>query len=236
MVKHSCGGTSIYKHWYPDVGEFWPGLQQTIRARRTPGGKNNWKGLIWHQGTQEVWSEKKLGEDRSLTYYGNMTDLISQLRQEMYTASDPGTWQCKEEIPVIVVQIGYWPHRSDAAQRVRDAQTEYCSNDPRSQLVPTSDLSRNFHYDAASFLVSGNRIAHAYREALKGEVVCPETSQQQHQQQQQQKAISSSYQPSSSTMSSQPSSRPSTVISIVTPTTIHPSGDEPSATGNEAKR
>ena len=37
MVKHSCGGTSLYKHWYPDVGEFWPGLKQTIRDRRTMG-------------------------------------------------------------------------------------------------------------------------------------------------------------------------------------------------------
>ena len=94
----------------------------------------------------------------------------------MYTASESGTWQCKEEIPVVVVQLGYWPGR-DAAQRVRDAQAEYCSNDSRAQLVLTNDLSRNYHYDAPSFLISGNRIAHAYREALKGEVVCPETSQ-----------------------------------------------------------
>ena len=246
MVKHSCGGTSIYKHWYPNVGEFWPGLQQTIRARRTTPGvgtsnnsnsnKNNWKGLIWHQGTQEAWSLKRLGEDRSLTYYGNMTDLISQLRHEMYTASESGTWQCKEEIPVVVVQIGYWPHRSEAAQRVRDAQAEYCSNDPRSQLVSTDDLSRNFHYDAASFLVSGNRIAKAYQDALKGEVVCPEETSQQ-QLQQEEVILSSSYQPSSSsTMSSQPSSRPSTVISIVTPTTIHPSRDKTSDAGDEPKR
>lgn len=202
MVKHSCGGTAIYKHWYPDIGVFWPGLQQSIRDRIGVG--NNWKGLIWHQGSQETWSEKKLGEDRSLTYLGNMTGLIRELRQEMYAASEPGTWQCKEEIPVVVVQLGHWPKRSEAAQRVRDAQAEYCANDPKSQLVRTTDLSRNYHYDAASFVVTGNRIAHAYQEAVRGEVVCPETPQE----------VLPSFQPSFAT-SSQPSLRPSMLMSTV---------------------
>ena len=26
----------------------------------------------------------------------------------MFDASEPDTWQCAEEIPVVVVQIGYW--------------------------------------------------------------------------------------------------------------------------------
>jgi len=233
MVKHSRGGTSIYKHWYPGIGEHWQGLQQTIRERTGHG--NNWKGLIWHQGSQETNSLKRFGEDRSLTYLGNMTGLIRQLRQEMYAASESGTWQCKEEIPVVVVQLGYWPNqrRQETAQRVRDAQAEYCSNDPKSQLVKSNDLSRNFHYDAASFLVTGNRIAHAYQAALKGEVVCPgdETSQPQQ--------VISSYQPSTSkSTSSQPSSRPSTLTSIVTPTTtiiIHPPGDNDKTTDDEPK-
>ena len=170
MVKHSKEGTSIYKHWYPKIGQFWSGLHQTVRNR-----KGNWKGLIWHQGSQEVWSEKQLGEDRSLTYLGNMTDLFSQLRQEMYDASEVGTWQCKEEIPVVIVQVGYWPG-GEAAQRVRDAQAEYCFNDPKAELVMSNDLSRHFHYDVASFLIIGNRIAHAYQAALKGEVACPQAA------------------------------------------------------------
>ena len=87
------------------------------------------------------------------------------------------TWQCKEEIPVVIVQVGYWPGAAAAAERTRDAQAEFCNQDPRAVMVETDDLARFFHYDVASFLISGNRIAHAYREALKGEVVCPETSQ-----------------------------------------------------------
>jgi hypothetical protein len=214
MVKHSKSGTSIYNHWYPDVGLFWPGLQQTIQSRK--GSGINWKGFIWHQGSQEAWSEKNYGEDRSLTYLGNMTGLIRQLRQEMFDASEFGTWQCKEEIPVVVVQVGYWPNGDEGAQRVRDAQAEYCSNDPRAKLVISYDLSRNFHYDAASFLVTGNRIAHAYQAALKGEVVCPATPQQEEQH--------SSYQPfsSPSSTSNQPSSKPSTIIATPTQSSHKP--------------
>ncbi len=220
MVKHSKSGTSIYHHWYPGVGQFWSGLQQTIQSRK--GSGINWKGLIWHQGSQETFSEKNHDEDRSLTYLGNMTGLIRQLRQEMYDASELGTWQCKEEIPVVVVQLGYWPNR-EAAQRVKDAQEEYCANDPKAKLVISNDLSRNFHYDAASFLVTGNRIAHAYQAALKGLVECPETSQKEER---------SSNQPSSSssTPSNQPSTKPST--SIVTPT----QSSQPSSSSTPSKQ
>jgi len=52
----------------------------------------------------EAWTE----EDTSLTYLGNLTGLIKEVRKEMLDASEPGTWQCAEEIPVVVVQIGYW--------------------------------------------------------------------------------------------------------------------------------
>jgi len=41
-------------------------------------------------------------------------------------------------------------------------------------LVKTDDLARFYHYDAASFLITGNKIAHAYQEALEGVVECPD--------------------------------------------------------------
>jgi hypothetical protein len=87
-------------------------------------------------------------------------------------------WQCKEEIPVVIVQVGYWPRPDNnpaarrAAQRTRDAQARLCNEDPRAVLVKTDDLSRFYHFDAASFLISGNRIAHAYQEALGSVVEC----------------------------------------------------------------
>ena len=53
---------------------------------------------------KESWTD----EDTSLTYLGNLTGLIREVRSEMFDASEAGTWQCAEQIPVVVVQIGYW--------------------------------------------------------------------------------------------------------------------------------
>lgn len=165
-VKNAHGGTEIYQHWYPDHGTYWQSLRSSIRSRK---GYGNWKGFIWHQGTQEQWTEE---EDTSLTYLGNLTNLIISVRQEMFDASQAGTWQCQEEIPVIIVQIGHWP-QEERAQRVRDAQAQFCEGDPRAELVLMDDLSRNYHFDAASFLVGGNRIAQAYQVAVHASFLCP---------------------------------------------------------------
>lgn len=53
---------------------------------------------------KESWTD----EDTSLTYLGNLTGLIREVRSEMFDASEAGTWQCAEHIPVVIVQIGYW--------------------------------------------------------------------------------------------------------------------------------
>ncbi len=88
-------------------------------------------------------------------------------------------------MPVVIDQVGYWPrpnYNADvrrAARRTRDGQAKFCSEDLRAVLVQTDDLARFYHYhynhyDAASFFISGNRIAHAYQEALEGVVECPD--------------------------------------------------------------
>ena len=118
----------------------------------------------------ETWT----AEDTSLTYLGNLTGLIGSVRAEMFDASQAGTWQCKEEIPVVVVQIGHWP-QYDRAKRVREAQTQYCAGDPKAELVIMEDLSRNYHFDAPSFLIGGHRIAQAYQAAAQASVTCPLT-------------------------------------------------------------
>ena len=92
----------------------------------------------------------------------------------MFAASNIGTWQCKEEIPVVIVQIGYWPQRVEA-QRVRDAQRQFCQGDPRAEMVTMNDLSRFYHFDAASFLIGGHRIAQAYDKARNVNITCPLT-------------------------------------------------------------
>ena len=171
MHKVARGGSGLYEHWYPNHGEHWDLLKSTIEEGQ---GYGDWKGFIWHQGSQAAWSVTEHGEDRSMTYLGNLTGLVSEVRELMFRNSI--NWQCKEEIPVVIVQLGYWPQRivNAAGQRVRDAQAEFCNNDPRAALVQIGDLSRFYHHDAASFLISGNRIAHAYLEAIGGVVECPD--------------------------------------------------------------
>lgn len=121
-------------------------------------------------------TEAHKGEDTSLTYLGNLTGLIEEVRAEMFEASVEGYWQCKEEIPVVVVQIGYWP-QNERARRVREAQARFCDEDPRASLVVMDDLSRFFHFDATSFLIGGSRIAMAWQAALQNTTLVCSTSQ-----------------------------------------------------------
>ena len=48
-VKNSHGGSEIYRDWYHNHGRYWDKLQSSIRSRK---GSGNWKGFLWHQGTQ----------------------------------------------------------------------------------------------------------------------------------------------------------------------------------------
>ena len=174
LIKVARGGSGLYEHWYPNHGLHWHLLRNTIIERGNEGSAS-WKGFVWHQGSQAAWSERQYGEDRSLTYLGNLTGLVDEVRTLMFDNSNVKVWQCKEEIPVVIVQVGYWPADNAAGQRVRDAQAKLCDEDPRAVLVKTDDLSRFYHYDAVSFLITGRRIAYAYKEALEGVVECPKS-------------------------------------------------------------
>lgn len=166
LVKNGRGGSELYKHWYPNHGLYWNELQKTISQRK--GQDNNWKAFIWHQGENDAFVD-----DSSTYYLGNLTTFVNAVRLEMYDSSEVSTWQCKEEIPTIIIQLGHWPTGEDG-DRIRDAQATFCDEDiGRSILVTTNDLSHNYHFDAASFLVIGYRIALAYEEVMKRNITCP---------------------------------------------------------------
>jgi hypothetical protein len=168
-VKVARGGTSLYEYWSPacpedDItcGMHWPFLRNTIR--NTPAAGDSWKAFIWHQGSQESWTEEMWG-DTSETYLGNFTALVDETRLEMFNAA-PGAFVSAEDIPVIVVQVGYWPGSREGgrrAQNVRAAQSDFCEQDQMAELVVSNDLGRHYHYDAPSILVMGRRIAEAYK-------------------------------------------------------------------------
>ena len=168
MVKYASGATSLSEHWLPGEGTFWDGLNSTIHRRQ---GYGNWKAFVWHQGESAAFLRK--GEDQSLTYLGDLITFVKAVRGEMYSAS-PGFWSCPEAIPVVIVQLGAWPP-NNRAERVREAQAQFCESDERSGLVTIGDLSPYFHFDPLSFLISGNRIAKAYDilRSSQSEYVCP---------------------------------------------------------------
>ena len=93
----------------------------------------------------------------------------------MFRASEAGTWGCPEQIPAIIAVIGYWP-QGDSASRIRHAQQTFCNEDPRATCVNMYDLSRNYHFDATTFLISGHRMAEAYIDLAKVYVPCGEAS------------------------------------------------------------
>lgn len=149
--KVAVSGTSLFQHWFPGTGKFWPQIAQTIVSIPK---QDTWKGIIWHQGSQEEWTET---DDTSLTYRGNLTTWIQHVRERM-CATNPTCHDKGLHIPVIIVQVGFWPSGT-RMDHVRSAQASVAASDPYAGLVTTLDLGRHYHYDALSFLVMGDRIA-----------------------------------------------------------------------------
>ena len=71
-------------------------------------------------------------------------------------------------LPVVIVQIGYWASTLAYGREVIEAQAKYVASDPRSILVRTMDLSRYYHFDPASYLVIGSRMARAAMQVAQG--------------------------------------------------------------------
>ena len=136
-------------------GTYWSKIRKTIHGKIESG--DTWAGVVWHQGSQNSW------DDSYKDYGKNLDILMSDLRSEMCEA-DAG---CQDplQIPIIVVQNGFWPQNSNA-DVIREAQEVFTMTDPRAALVRTKDLGRFFHYDATSFLISGDRIASAIEPLL----------------------------------------------------------------------
>lgn len=153
-VKVAEGGTRLYEGWCPGEGLHWEALQKSIRSRKGTG--KNWRGFVWAQGEQEALDN--IGDPY---YLGNLTYLIARVRGEMFAASESRTWNCPEEIPVIVSKVGFWP-QGPSSRHIRKAQQAYCDSDSMAACVTMNDTSRFYHFDATSFLIGGHRIAKAY--------------------------------------------------------------------------
>lgn len=159
-VKVAKGGTRIHE-WTPPSGVYWPSLKNTIQNTQ----EGNWKLIVYHQGENDAVTA---GQTKAM-YKGNLTSLVANLRSEMFIKS-PGSFRCKEEIPVIVVRI-HWPSATtgsytQSSKNVQDAQTEFVLGDSRARLVNLDGLTEHYHLNAPSLMISGDRIASSYLDLL----------------------------------------------------------------------
>lgn len=69
-------------------------------------------------------------------------------------------------LPVVIVQIGSWAQSLAFGKNVSSAQSAVVSADKYARLVTTSDLSGIYHYESASKLIIGDRIAQAVKALL----------------------------------------------------------------------
>jgi hypothetical protein len=166
ITKVAKGGTEIYKHWMKETKDdetdgtedqelfhHWYPLVDAIK-----GAKGSIEAFVWFQGENDSFSDWNMDN-----YFDNLTQFIADVRQEIFNSS-AGKFSSPDDIPVIIVELGGWIYGIDT--RVPDAQNKFVENDPNAALVKTGGSGRDkekmtkfYHFDAASLLIIGKRIA-----------------------------------------------------------------------------
>ncbi|GFH43800.1 hypothetical protein CTEN210_00273 [Chaetoceros tenuissimus] len=158
ITKVARGGSTL-RQWMKknenseDESNYWTVLRDAIHAT-----KDTLEAFVWFQGENDAW-EHISAQD----YFGNLTEFVSDVRNEIYNVTGAKFSQ-PSEIPVIIVEVGTWAF--SLSPDVLQAQRNFVANDPFSKKVNTGVtpkenkmLSPYYHYDAASYLIIGNRIA-----------------------------------------------------------------------------
>ena len=171
IQKLAYGGTQIYKDWSPTLpGTRWNQFQDVITTNAPADG--TYQGFVWFQGENDCFHDPNDPSDDTFLYYeGNLTELIAEVRNQMYQHSPEtsAVWDSPEQIPVVIVEIGHWPrftpdvgaHVQMAGDIVVAAQQAVAAADPCVDIVTTNDLCRFFHFDPPSQFIIGDRVAHA---------------------------------------------------------------------------
>jgi hypothetical protein len=165
ISKIAQGGTKIFKNWMKenkdDDDNYWNALVDTIK-----GAKGSLEAFVWFQGESDSFADW----DRE-TYLDNLKKFVADVRQEIFDSST-NKFALPTDIPVIIVELGYWIYRMGHLD-VIEAQRTLVDNDPNTAIVKTgastrkrSHLTAHYHYNSASQLIIGNRIAHAMAKLL----------------------------------------------------------------------
>lgn len=156
ITKVARGGTTI-RQWLKknqqDDDNYWDILKDAIHAT-----KDTLEAFVWFQGENDAFEHISAKD-----YYGNLTEFVSDVRNEIYNVTVTKFTQ-PSEIPVIIVEVGTWAF--SLSPGVLQAQRNFVANDSFAKKINTGVtpkeekmLSPFYHYDAASYLIIGNRIA-----------------------------------------------------------------------------
>lgn len=165
ITKVAVGGTIITQWMKQNKDEednYWYALADAIK-----GSNGSFEAFVWFQGESDVFMEETIREN----YLNNLTQFIADVRQEILNTSTK--FQSVEEIPVIIVELGYWIDNIEDGKTVIQAQKTFVQNDPNAKLVKSGagemieNLSEFYHYDSASLLIVGLRIAKAMAALLR---------------------------------------------------------------------
>jgi len=167
IIKVASGGTKIYKHWMKsndgEDANFWQTMVDAITA-----SKGSIKAFVWFQGESDSfasWNKEN--------YLDNLTIFIGDVRHEIHKSSS--NFESPADVPVIIVELGNWIYlgvdKDDKA--VINAQRAFVKNTTNTALVnsgvnenPKKRLSRFYHFNAASQLIIGDRVAKAMAKLL----------------------------------------------------------------------
>jgi hypothetical protein len=167
LIKVAVGGTTLYDDWLSPSSGVTSSLSQNLYAKlrariqslkATPASVNpscsnrtcKWSAFVWFQGENDA--QKPQGAD----YEKNLKNFIADVRKDVGSPT----------FPVVIVQIGAWAQRFEQGGTVANAQTKLVKEDKYARIVTTSDLSGFYHYDSASQLIIGERVALAVKSLL----------------------------------------------------------------------
>ena len=171
IIKSGRGGTTLHVDWRPPSavrragGKVGPLYNKMIRAvhslianlgrlnPRYEGRPYELAGLVWFQGENDSCGRTAEKVGYWTFYRENLQDFLKDVRGDLGAA----------DLPVVIAQIndGVWDGGNRGGPQVRAAQKYVADHDERVSMIVTRDLNAGYHYDSASHLVIGRRMAKA---------------------------------------------------------------------------
>jgi len=164
IIKVALGGTQIKKNWMKEnIGKkknYWQSMVDAIAA-----SKGSIEAFVWFQGEDDQFHD---GGPES--YLENLTIFVADIRQEIFKSSKK--FLSAADVPVVICELGNWIYGIDTT--IIRAQRTFVKNTANTALVntgvnknPKKRLSKFYHFDAASMMIIGDRVAKAVAKLLK---------------------------------------------------------------------